>query len=345
MTAGGAQDAVSAWWRAWAEQAAACARSAATGPGADPLHAATEAYRQFGELLARQLAGVPPAAQAATLAAAFERLAGTPHAAHEHAWLSLPSLWVASLLDGALAGAWRDVARTARAWSDEYAALPAVGPGRDWASAAQGVLRALNAEQQAREDFAAQQSAAPALALRRFAAFLRDAEGAPLDSLRAVYSAWIRIADEAHRETMMSPAYGRALGHWVNTANAARLAVVAWQERLAEAGDLPHQGTVAVLLERQRALEDELETLRVRLAELAEGTRGHAVPAVAPMAAVGPSGPAPVAPRTARRAAEPRASAIKPASKKQPTRRVRAPRERPPAVGEFDIGQILDEAD
>ncbi|MEQ8660666.1 MAG: poly(R)-hydroxyalkanoic acid synthase subunit PhaE, partial [Gammaproteobacteria bacterium] len=185
--------------------------------------------------------------------------------------------------------------------------------------------------------------------LRRYAAWLRDDTQPAVASLRALYDAWVRMADTAYREAVMQEAFSEAFGAHVNAMSARRAAEQALTMRFADAAGLPHRGTLDALADRQATLQAEIAALRAELARLREARAATAATADR----------SPAAPAAAARSTAPRgkpAAPARPATRDTTARKPRAKRardaapaatdtaRRPPARGsrdEFDIGHIL----
>lgn len=330
-------------WQAWGRVASGAWAEALRGNGASPLEDAVARFQRFADDIAAVLGGVTPAAQAAQLAAACERLAAAWDGHDQAQWFAAPfALGAAGVDDSALRGLLA-ASDTADAWSRELLGLPVLGPQREWQAAGRRLVEAGLAERAAQRHLLAHHVAATRSALRAFAAFLRDEDGPPLTTLRAVYDAWIGIADEAWRATLMSADYGRDFGAWVNRVSALRQAWSALDERVAALDGRPTRAAFEALLARQEALAAELERLR-------------AVPADPPAMVVDeqPATPprearaAPAAARPARQRPAAGAKSTPPARAAKPrnapgTRR--AARKSATRAAEFDITSILEGGD
>lgn len=349
-------------WQAWIAQARMAAKFAPAGAPGNPLEAAMAGLRSFGAAVSAAVAGAAPQAQAGALADYIDALrrAGDNQPGSE--WTAVPFLWSAGLLDSAGAQGWRGVFDTGVAWTRELLDLPALGPQREWQEAVKGVVRARLAEQTAYQQLLTQQQRAQALALRRFAGYLRDPSGEPVTSLRMLYDAWIGIAERAYRDVVMDASYSRDFGAWVDSANATRLALRRLEERVAETLDQPQQGAIETLVTRQAELQAEVEHLRSELARLVQTAPLAAVPPVATEAetetaavegtverrATSPKDRPASRVRSAAAARTTKATGARVTNKSAPAQRrpPSAPRpHKPPARHEFDIADILGEAD
>jgi hypothetical protein len=357
-------------WQAWIARANGMAtKGAPDGLSGNPLEAAMAGLRSFGAAVSAVAAAAAPGAQADALADYIDTLHRAGATVPGSEWAAVPFLWSAGLLDGAGAQSWRGVFDTGAAWIRELLDLPALGPQREWQEAVKAVVRAELAEQAAHLQLQTQQRRAQALALRRFAHFLRDASGPPVTSLRSLYDAWIGIAERAHRDVVMEAGYSRDFGAWVDAANTTRLALRRLEARVAETLDQPHQGAIEALATRQAELQAEIGHLRGELARLertvpaaaapakpstdpvVEGALSHTAtppelePAVrAPSAAAAGKARATSAKATKKSA---RKSAQKSAKAEHSPSAAAPPRQRAarPATGrEFDIADILGEA-
>ncbi|MGE0486964.1 MAG: poly(R)-hydroxyalkanoic acid synthase subunit PhaE [Gammaproteobacteria bacterium] len=350
-------------WQAWARLGSGAWAETLRNTGTSPVEAAVAAYQRFADTVATSLDGVAPAEQAARLAAACEALAATWDGQDRSRWFAAPFAFAAAGGDdGTLRGVLA-ACDTVDAWSRELLALPALGPQREWQAAGRRLVEAQLAERAAVRHLLGHHVTAVRAALRAFAGFLRDEDGPPLNTLRALYDAWIGIADETWRETMMSAAYGRDFGGWVNRASELRAAWAALDERFAGLSGRPTRAAFDALLARQQALEAEIEALRAartvteRASTAAAGSPQDAGVVTTPVPspdAVGntprkPASPrgtqsarreAP-APRTSRRA---RSNSTKVrAAAREAGRPVRKGTRTP--VAEFDIANIFDDGD
>lgn len=263
-----------ALWSRW--------RDLAGAPGEarfDALRRLARDYQAFGEALLRLSAGGGDLAR--DLATVLERLAdgdATDADGLTAFFTALPGELASlqAMLCGGPADAWQ---QRLLAWSDEFLALPAVGPQRDWQAALQRLGRAVVAERAAATTLTARHRAANALALKRFAAWLRDEAGQPVTSLAGLFDAWVDVAETAYGETVLQADYAREFGAWVNAASAVRAGLTTLRDRFAGLLDLPQRAEINALLARQRELETTVAALREEMVRLAD--RPSAPPVVA----------------------------------------------------------------
>lgn len=340
---------------------------AADGRTARPLEDAVERFRRFGEQVTATLAGVAPAAQADTLAAACERLAAGWNGDDQAEWFALPLTFAAGSLDDASLDGFLVACARSDAWTRELLEVPALGPLREWQRATRAVVVALLEERAAWRALAARHVAASRAALSAFAAYLREPGGPPITSLRTLHDAWTTIADRSWRDTLMGDGYARAFARWVDAGSALRAAWAVADERDAALSGRPTRAAFEALTARQARLEAELARLRgerVAMAEqppVAPEPDAAAMPpaatenALSPVTAGGVTAASPARARAPRqRVGTPSSKAparTKPAvvaarkARKAPAKASRgaaSPRSKQP---EFDIGAIVDGRD
>ena len=154
------------------------------------------------------------------------------------------------------------------AWLD----MPIVGPHHEWTDACKRAQQALLAQQHAALTLKKRYHNAAMLALDRFVTFLTDESGAPITSIKALYDAWIDIAESAYTEAVMDAGFATEFAAWINTGSDTRLKFRALFEPLACVVDMPQRGEFDALLARQHELMREVETLRIELAEISAKT-------------------------------------------------------------------------
>lgn len=290
------------------------------------------------------------------LASAFERWAkgeasGEVHASMRDFFGAAPAGLAATLAALTDTGFEERVGNTLLAWTNEVLELPAVGPMRDWQSAAQALGRDVLEQQRAAAGVARHYQQALRAAYARFAAHLRDPQGAPIETLAGLYDSWVDVAEEAYAEVVKAPEFAVDFAAWINAGSRARGRSNALRERLSAQLDLPQRAEINALLERQRAMQLELDRLQQALADAhhpvsaaVSAEVSAAVPAQpeAPQAVASlPSIAAPPAPR-------PRPKAIVKAPRARAARAGKPPRPAAPkpvarsrSAAEFDIGDIL----
>lgn len=150
--------------------------------------------------------------------------------------------------------------------SFDWLDLPAVGPHREWTDAVKQAQQSMVAQQRAAEVLMGHYQSAVMCALDRFADYLRDETGEPITSLKALYDAWIDIAERAYAEVVMDAGFAVDFGAWINTGSEARIKLRTLIDRITAGVDMPQRRDFDALMERQHALTREVESLRAELA-------------------------------------------------------------------------------
>lgn len=250
-------------WLAWMRAASAAWPGGGGAGESDPIAAAVAGFERFANAAAGS--GDPAHALAAYIERILDALPENPR----REWYALPVTWAAAWPGTeAAAEAFDTFVDTATRWSTEFLELPALGPQREWIALAAAVQRARLDEQRAASALLRHQRSAIATALRRYADWLRDDSLPPVASLRALFDAWVAIADAAHREVVMQAAYGEVFAAHVNAMSARRAAEQAFLSRCADSLGLPQRGAFDALAERHAALRVEVGELRDELARL-----------------------------------------------------------------------------
>ena len=353
-----ADDSRAGSWQAWADDVAAAWRLPGHGAAEDPVSAALAGFGRFAESVA-STGGAGVSAQA--FAERLEQLAAALPAALDGEWFSLPFTWSAAWPGAAAEEALDNWLATTTRWYQQALDLPALGPQREWLEAGAAVQRARLREQRAGAALARHYRAAIAGALTRFAAWLRDDDPPAVTSLRALFDAWVGIADAAYREQVMQADFSADFGAHVNAMSERRAAEQALARRLADATGLPHRAALDKMAEQHAALRREIDALRAELSRLrapvpAATTREaeHAdVARAAPQAGDAPHADATVDAPARSAAPATRKRAVANASKRRPPRErgksqrstttaARKPaREHRGTGDEFDIERIL----
>ena len=217
---------------------------------------------------------------------------------------------------------------------------PAVGPYREWIDAGKELQEALIAQRRTAGMLSERYQQAVEVALARFAEFLRDTSGAPITSLKSLYDAWVDIAEGAYVEEVMTDAFAADFAAWINATSAVQLKLRGWQDRIAGVTGLPNRSEVDALLERQKEMTREIESLRAAIDELRQAR-------IMTDMQERPTSEAKVR-STPKARKKPAASSAPRASKPAGSRRQAArgrKRETKPATGEFDIAGILPDRD
>lgn len=311
-------------WQLGLEKASALWLHAAPAGATPPLDDAVQAFSRFAD-------GVRPAFVDATegdlssaLADYLESLLDAGDDARLAPWMSTPAI-----LQGV--GPWATVLRTvgehSRRWQDDWLERPAFGPAREWTEAVQAVTRAALDMQAATEDLLAHQQHATRAALRQFIAFLRERDGEPIKTLRALYERWLDIADEAFKTHALTDAYAGDLGRWFNARGDLARSWGELAERGGEALGTPTLDSIESLGRQNQELRDELERLRAEI-EVLKSTNT-------------------ATPMVKRRAASPAKKASRPTASpsRKPRRASRTAKREQARPDEFDISRIVDAAD
>ena len=275
-----AEDGFQTWldaWKAW--QAASGAHFADRAPGAHGLDASglsglADQYNAFADSIMKFTADTNSGDLSMQLAAAIERIRDA-HLMDPiddsdrmlRAFLAaVPTAPFVDLGAGRNTQSQQQFADTLLKWTSEWLELPSVGPHREWTDAVGQAQQAMLAQQRAAQELAERYRHAITLALDRFVVYLKDETGAPITSVKALYDAWIDIAERAYAEIVMDKGFAADFAAWINTGSDARLKLRALVDRIAAIADLPQRKEVNVLLERQHELMREVESLRTELA-------------------------------------------------------------------------------
>jgi len=365
MPAASAADA-NPWHDLWTAWSRAATGSPAGGPATATLERLVQGYREFAERLAALSQGRDGAALARALAELVEGYArggiGVDTAGLSSLFGALPAQFAAAHPAFGHSGLEHRVRETLFAWAEQFLALPPIGPLRDWQAAVLAWQRAVLAEQRAAARVASHHQQAHRVALERYARWLRQDDGAPIETLRALYDAWIEQAEAAYAESVMTEPFASDFAAWVNAGSAARSAGKALRERLAQTLDLPQRAEIDALLARTRALEQAMAGLREALAALearvawavTDGPRGQSgaasVTEAANLTSAAPAEQTAVPPVV--RSAKPRPARQRPVRQRRPAGTPAVPRASAPdhtarrksaaaAPTRFDISDIL----
>ncbi len=217
---------------------------------------------------------------------------------------------------------------------------PAIGPYREWVDAGKELQEAFIAQRRAAGMLSERYQQAVEVALARFAAFLRDTSGEPITSLKLLYDAWVEIAENAYAELVMTDAFAADFAACINATSAVQLKLRGWQDRIAGLTDLPNRSEVDALLERQKMMTREIESLRAALDDMRQALTTSDKQER-------PTSKAGVRSKPKARKKPPASSATrasKPAGLRRQVARGRK-RETKPGAGEFDIAEILPDRD
>jgi len=252
------------WSNAW--QACQAAFGALSNARPDATwHAIADGYADFARAIAALLAAQPNLAPNRVVAAACARLASGNALASDAALNAFlrgaPQALGACMPHANLLLASRQLAETRRAWLDQVASVPALGPQREWQLRISRLLRVAHALERMSEGLHEHYRAAYRNALERFARSLQDDSGAPITSLRGLYDAWVVEAESAYAEHVMRPVFAQDFAQWVNAGSELKLALREFGGALAALSDAPSRVEIDVLLARQRELEARVATL------------------------------------------------------------------------------------
>jgi class III poly(R)-hydroxyalkanoic acid synthase PhaE subunit len=319
-------------WQRWVD-AMRVGASGTTGDAAGRVSGLATAYLAFAKLAQEALAeGAGPGFSERLVALMARAATATGEAAADAAgnWLTVvPFTLGAAALRAQPAQAHDELRDTLSGWAAQLLALPAIGPQREWQQALARLLDALRVQDDSARALMGQYRLAFAAALARFGEHLDDESGPPIESLRALYDAWVEQAEAAYGERLRTPEFARAFAGWVNAGSATRLALRGLSERIAAALDLPQRAEIDRLLMRERQLQAEL-------AELRDGLARQSAPPEPVVAAARPTA-APARSRPARSAAGGRAGS---GGRTRKPRGARTPKE-PRGAPEFDITNFL----
>lgn len=256
-------------WHAWAQNVGG---AAAFNPGyqtKDPLNEALAGYRRFVDGVMDALRADPTAASSAGFAAFIEILStqgwNDLHGDGQSPWFGLPCSLIGSSFDSPLLKQLLDGQALLDTWTTELLELPPLGPQREWQRAAQMLHRALLEQRSAFAKVAEHYRKSVSIGLKRFAEYLRETDGAPIDSLRALYDAWIDVAEQAYRETAMTESFSRDFGAFINASSRVRAASNVIQQRLTDSIGMPGLREFEVLEDQQARLRADVEALRREL--------------------------------------------------------------------------------
>ncbi len=324
------------WTRLWTDWLGRLADAGAS-PAAPPLHAMLSGYREFAAAMMAALKADQDTNPAAALAAHFERLLASlrddPSALDAASWFGVPLRWAESLGAAPLFNEASRAGDLLGQWTEQWLALPLLGPQREWHAAQRELQRALFEQRRCNDRIGGHYRAASASALGSFAGYLRADDGETIETLSALYDRWIEHAESAYRDTVMMTEFSRDFGALVDASSRVRAALNAVHERTAAALDLPARRELDQLHQQQRELRRELAALRAENQALsaapAAATNVSEIKAPAPPRRPRPptAKPGAAATRAVRPAPRPARKASKPARKK--------------AADEFDIGHIL----
>ncbi len=327
-------------WRAWV---APLSGFGSADAGRDPLRGAVDAYGEFVAAVQRALAaaGAGDGGDVARIVEALAAGLGGADGEAGQSWFAVPFAFAGTMLASPAFNVVEEAESRWSGWAEEFLDLPVFGPQREWIGTWQRAQRAALTQQRCERTLQRHYRRAAATALERFAAVLHAADAEALAAPRRLYDRWVDVAESAYHETVMSEAFSRDFGAWVNASATARKATAAVGERLSASADLPARAEVNRLLERQRELDQELEALRREIAELRKAPAG---PAPRRDAAPGkPTAEVARQPQAARKAAAARKPAGGHAPRRQPKRA--AGKTVKPALGEFDIRSITGSTD
>ncbi len=365
-----------ALWTNWTQAAQGATSGGTVPPGAGgkaALERMSEAYVAFGRSVlamattASQGAGKPGTSSSneqgsntlgEQLAGAFERwaagdLSSDAYASMRDFFGAAPAGLAAALSTLTETRVDERLGNTLLAWTNEVLDLPAVGPMRDWQSAAQTLARDGLEQQRAAAAVAKHYQQALRSAYARFAAHLRDPQGEPIASLAGFYDSWVDIAEAAYAEIVQTPEFAADFATWINAGSRTRGRSNALRERLSAQLDLPQRAEINALLERQHEMHRELLRLQQALADarsrplepaaVTPARQETPLPAITEQAAVPAPLPAPLPfnPVKAIRAAPAPRVRTAPSVKARRTTTIVKPTTRGRGPAEFDIGDIL----
>ena len=273
-----AEDGFQSWldaWQAWQDAAGAQFPDWAMGAhglDASGLNGLADHYAAFADSILKFTENTNSGDLSARLAEAIEGIRDAHRIDDSDRMLraflaAVPTVPFVDLSTGRNTQFQQQFADTLLKWTSQWLELPTVGPHREWTEAFKRVQQAMLAQQGATQALARRYQQAVTLALGRFVVYLKDETGAPITSVKALYDAWIDIAECAYREVVMEKDFAADFAAWVNTGSDVRLNLRALFEPLAALADLPQRTEVNALLERQHELMREVESLRAELAQ------------------------------------------------------------------------------
>jgi class III poly(R)-hydroxyalkanoic acid synthase PhaE subunit len=238
----------------------------------NPFENSAAHYMSFLDSVAAGLKSPGVAIGEFDFAGAIEKLYTqlTQHADAEQAgdWLGVASMWTAAVIEGHGLASPPQPGGPFEAWTANSFDVPLLGPQREWQQSVQHWQRAIGDQQRAHTVLLGHYRAVLVDALQRFTAFLRDDTGAPLESLREIYDAWIDIAEFAYREAVMRDDFSRDFAAWVNAGSRVRLAFSCLVERFARELNLPTGSEIDTLRKQQIVLNDKMTETRKTIANL-----------------------------------------------------------------------------
>lgn len=337
------------WVKAWREWTESASRGFKAGSGQafapDAAHRLGDAFQSFARAIQAMLKQSGGEDFARRFVEMLLSAAGQGGAVNDNDFLnavlaSAPRALLGVFPDAGAGQAWLQWSATGQSWAQEILALPSIGPQREWQEMLKAVQAAALNERHARSLIDEHYRLVTRAALLRLASALEDHTGPPIRTVRALYDLWIDQAEAAYFERVMSERYARDFAAWVDSGSALRLAVRKLGGRLSALFDAPGREEIDALLERQQAMQRELDALRAAHAQ----PRAEASPA----APERPPGRQSVARATSANGKKAAPARSKPAPANTMNNaaatpaRSKPPRPRKAARGEFDIGHILD---
>ena len=303
------------------------------------------AYSVFADAMKHFAQGKETGDLGSRLADAIERIKGAAALGDGdrllRAFLTVaPMSPFASLFSGAAATAGGRFSDSFLDGQSQWCNWPAIGPYREWIDAEKELQGALIVRWRAERALAERYRQAVEVALACFADFLRDASGEPITSLKALYEAWIEIAEAAYVDEVMTDAFAADFATWINATSAVQMKLRGWQYRIAGLTNFPNRAEVDTLFERQKKMTREIESLRTAIDELRQARSmidTQELPTSEAQARTKPKAHKKRSASSAQRASKSAGS--------RPQVARGSKRETKPATGEFDIAEILPDHD
>jgi hypothetical protein len=253
-------------WQAWAQNAGGAAAFYPGRQAKDPLIEALAGYRRFVDGVMDALRADPTAASGAGFAAFIEKLSSQSwndlHGDGPSPWFGIPCSLLGSGFDSPLFEQAQDGQALLDAWTTEFLEIPPLGPQREWQLTGQTLHSALLEQRSTFAKVAEHYRKSASIGLKRFAEYLRQTDGAPIESLRALYDAWIDVAEQSYRETVMTEAFSHDFGAFINASSRVRAASNVIQQRLTDSIGVPGLREFEVLEDQQARLRAEVDALR-----------------------------------------------------------------------------------
>ncbi len=297
--------------------------------GADFLTGVQQQFEQFGQAVASMLEAAPEERPEEALAAAVQGLSAELPEQLEREWFALPFVWGSGLfrlLDYSPLTPLQEFVDEQVGFSWQ---APAVGPLRESIERVKALQHSERRARATADTLLRAYRGAVSLALERFALFLRRDEGEPITTLRGLYDAWVSVAEQAYRDTVMSADFRSS---FAECANATVAVVRERREFLAKEFNyfgIAQQSVIDALVDKQAGLEAEIIALQRALAGLRPDGAEEASRAEPPV--------------RRRAAARGKRSVEKqPQSKRAPGKTTRPRRSK---HSEFDIGSIFEDPD